>query len=336
MPFSPVAAYLTACLLGGRALAAPVIEGQEEEGFPSVVALGASFGGYTLSACTGNMITPRIVLSAGHCGEGVPLETVIAIGQAFFGSDIEAPDAAIGFEDMILHPDYVELSGINLPENDIGLLFLAEDAPVEPSFFWKEELHSDDIGRALKSVGFGVSDASGGGSGIKRSADLTLDDLREQFMVSYVTKDGTTICSGDSGGPQFIDVNGTWVEAGVHSWADTACSTYSGSTRTDMMAEWILEQVAAYHGTDDMCEINGWYDDGVCHELCDQEDGDCFVDTGGPDTGDYDTGAGAEQDAADEEPAACGCAAGRGAGALPAVGLALLCLGAARCRRDQV
>lgn len=293
-------------LVAPTALAAPVIGGQEESGFPSAVSLGAEFGDTTISACSGNLITPRIVLSAAHCGEDIPLEVVVKIGRAFFGSDIDDYEHAIGFEDMISHPDYVELTGWNLPENDVGLLFLAEDAPVEPTFLWTQELTDEDLGRAVKSVGFGISDASSGsGSGIKRSADLTLDELREQFMVSFATEDGTTICSGDSGGPQFIDVDGVWVQAAVHSWADADCVHYSGSTRTDLVVDWILDEVEAYHGSADLCEINGWYDNDVCELLCEQPDPDCFVDTGPFDTG-----------GDNESPTGgCACSAGGGLGA---------------------
>ena len=265
-------------------LAAPVIGGQEESGFPSVVSLGAEFGSSTISACSGNLITPRIVLTAAHCGEDIPESVIIKVGRAFFGPDIEDYDHAIGFEEYLSHPDYVELTGFQLGANDIGIAILAEDAPVEPTFVNTTELSDDDLGRAIKSVGFGVSNsAAGTGSGIKRSADLTLDEFREQFIVAYATDDGTTICSGDSGGPQFIDVDGVWVQAAVHSWADADCTHYSGSTRTDLTMDWVLDEVEAYHGSRDLCEINGWYANDVCELLCDEPDPDCFADTG--DTG---------------------------------------------------
>jgi secreted trypsin-like serine protease len=309
-------------LLTPSTLAAPVIGGQEESGFPSVVSLGAEFGSSRISACSGNLITPRIVLTAAHCGEDIPESVIIKVGRAFFGADIEAYDHAIGFEDYYSHPDYVELSGWQLGENDVGVAILAEDAPVEPSFVNSTELTNADIGRAVKSVGFGVHDAAAGtGSGIKRSADLTLDELREQFMVSYATEDGTTICSGDSGGPQFIDVDGVWVQAAVHSWADVDCVTYSGSTRTDLTWDWVLEQVEAYHGTSDLCEINGRYDNEVCELLCDQPDPDCFADTG-------DTGAG------EPEPGGCSCANGGGFSTGWALVPLLMGLGLRRRRSD--
>jgi hypothetical protein len=64
----------------------------------------------------------------------------------------------------------------------------------------------------------------------------------------------------------------------VHSWASTSCMGESGSTRTDVVAGWVLEQVASVHGSDDRCVAWDLYDDGVCDENCDDVDPDCVVD----------------------------------------------------------
>ena len=66
----------------------PIVNGQTESGFLSTVALGAEFNGYVFSACTGNLITPRIIISAAHCGEQIPTETIVELGSAFFGESV--------------------------------------------------------------------------------------------------------------------------------------------------------------------------------------------------------------------------------------------------------
>jgi MYXO-CTERM domain-containing protein len=306
-----------ALLAAGPAIANPVIAGQEESGFPSVVSLGIEMGDEAYSMCSGNLITPRIVLTAAHCGEGVPESMITSAGRAFFGADINDYEHAVGFVAYRGHPDYQELSGWDLGQNDVGIGILNEDAPVSPSPVSWRELTLDDIGRPVKSVGFGISNASTGtGSGIKRSADLTLDQLEEQFMVSYATEEGTTICSGDSGGPQFIDVDGVWVQAAVHSWADADCVHYSGSTRTDLVREWVLSEVEAVHGSTDLCWINDWYNDGTCDTHCDLPDPDCSADTGL------------------ESPGGCACSAGGRAARGGALGALLLGLGLLVRRRE--
>ena len=44
---------------------ANIVNGSLEPDFPATVALGAQFGSTSFSACTGTLITPRIILSAG-------------------------------------------------------------------------------------------------------------------------------------------------------------------------------------------------------------------------------------------------------------------------------
>lgn len=311
-----------------------IVNGEVEEGFPSVVSLGGSFGGDTMSMCTGNLVTPRIVLSAAHCGDGIPIEMVQMMGRAYFGTSIDEPLEEIGFSDLRIHPEYEELvsePGGDLGQFDLSVFVLEEDASAEPTWFRREEVTDDDLEAELTSVGFGITSGEGGGSGIKRSAVLTLDQYDENFLISYVENnpDEANICSGDSGGPQFFNVDGFWVQGAVHSWGDQNCVYNSGSTRTDIAAEWFLDIVEEVHGTRDVCEINGWYDNGVCEPYCAELDPDCVEDTdedtdadGGTD-GDTDTDTDTDGGVSMPGGDGCGCAV-TPAGASPWSLLALL------------
>lgn len=288
-------------LLLAAVLAAPVafagdadpkiVNGDEEDGFEATVALGAQFGSNAFSACTGSLITPRVILSAAHCGADLPLELVVQAGSAFFGPDVNDADAVVGFSDLMVHPDYVELSngpGGTLGEYDVAVLVLEEDAPAEVEVFWlrEAEFTDDELGAEMTSIGFGATGSSGGGSGTKRSATLSLDEIDEMFLISEnrASQGEGQICSGDSGGPQVVELEDGRIEQwAVHSWGDSQCRVQSGSTRVDIVYEWITDQVESVHGSRDYCEINGRYGDGVCDEFCAGEDPDCAVadaDTG--------------------------------------------------------
>ena len=335
-------------LLLSMALALPaaaqdVVNGSEESEFPAAVALGAEIGAYTLSACSGSLITPEVILTAAHCGGDIPLETVLQVGVAFFGGNIETAEHVVGFTDLYVHPDYEELESggapgadywDNLGKNDIALLVLAEPVDVPPVWFRTDSLVGEAEGETVTSVGFGVTSSAGAGSGVKRSASLAVDTLTDMFLVSYsnTNPDSANVCSGDSGGPQYHFDGEKWTQWAVHSWADQSCTTMSGSTRTDVVSEWILGELEGIYGTRDRCEMWDVYGDGNCDEDCDEPDPDCVVadeeDTGGAE-GDVDTGS------ESEDKAGCTCSASS-AGGTGGFVLAALALVGWRRRRDQV
>ncbi len=287
----------------------PIVNGNEEPDHDHAVALGAALGPFTFSACTGAMITPRLVLTAGHCGAGYTLEQVVAVGSAMFGPVVGEHFAQIGFVDMVPHADYTEIQngpfGSIPPANDISVLELAEDAPVRPLWFNRETLNMPDhFETELLSVGYGITGPANDDGGTRRSAVVTLDALQEQFIYSQnaTNPNEANICSGDSGGPMMWQADdGQWVIWGVHSWGDQNCNQVSGSTRTDLFVEWILDRVEETHGTRDVCEANDWYGDEICDPWCDDIDPDCEEPADDDDAADDDDSAPADDDDDDDD-----------------------------------
>jgi len=271
----------------GEAHSFPIVNGVVEEGFPTVLALGAEFNDNAFSACTGNLITPKIVLTAAHCGGELPLSVVIELGAAFVATEVTSYEHKLSFKDYVIHPEYREL-GTNGPYDtgsyDVSLLILEDEAPIEPTLFRSEVITEEDHGIALKAVGFGITSASGNDSGTKRSADVILTDTDNMFVLveNADNEDNANICSGDSGGPTFFfdEIRDQYVQLGVHSWGDQSCLYQSGSTRTDLISEWIFDTIEDVHGSRDICEVNGYYTDGICTELpdCLMEDPECIVE----------------------------------------------------------
>ena len=285
-----VPAVIVPLLLSSAALSNPIVNWEREDGFESAVSLGAEFHGEAFSACSGNLITSRIVLSAAHCSADLPTSVLLDMGRVFFGDDVNDADHVMELESVTVHPDYVALeSGTsNTGEYDLGVIVLTEDAPIRPTPIRRELWSREELPADIVSVGFGTTNgATGRGSGKKRSADLTVDDMDRMFLYSHsdTNPDNAQICSGDSGGPQFQWWEDQWFQVAVHSWGDGDCEVLSGSTRVDKNEEWILDQIEETHGTRDWCDAAGLYGDGACDDFCEEVDPDCIEDTGVEDGG---------------------------------------------------
>ena len=263
----------------GRAgVVAPIVNGSLETGFPSVVGMGAESGEHVICVCTGSLITPQIVLSAGHCGTDIPPELLLEEGLAFFGPETSDYELALGFVDHQTHPEY-DLGGfLDTPRFDLGVFVLEQSVEVEPIRLRHEPITDDVLGRELLAVGYGVTGPDVDDTGTRRSATLVVAEYTDQHLVSHAIDhpDGGRICSGDSGGPLLDQQqDGRWHQVSVHSYADVGCENDSGSTRIDIAFDWILARVGEVHGTTDLCEVNDRYGDGHCDEFCDLEDPDC-------------------------------------------------------------
>lgn len=302
--------------VSGPALAAThgIVGGVEEEAFPYAVAIGAELGEYRLTMCSASLITPRLLLTAAHCGDGIPIEVVVQAGAAFFGPRVETAEAPVGLANLTIHPDYRPLDvgeltdETDLGQFDLAIIELEEAVDVEPVWFRQHPFTLEETeGAEVTSVGYGASDgATGDGSGVRRSAALRIDELDAVYLVSRSSSNlgRANICNGDSGGPQYhLGEDGRWVQWAVHSWGDELCVVTSGSTRVDIASEWILDQIEEVHGTRDLCEAHGLYDNGSCDAApwCEAVDPECLIP---------------------EEPRACACDTG-----MPAPGWWALALG---------
>lgn len=189
------------------------------------------------SICSGTLIAPQRVLTAAHCID----DNVGAAGfGVYFGTDatLENDPGFVFFTEatqVVFHPAWnpndLEAG------NDIGLVFLAQAAPITPIPIRTAPLSSAEIGAPMKLVGWGITGGGREDSGQKRSTTSQLHDFNGNLMQVGDATTGT--CSGDSGGPAFMNVGGQIQVAGVTSFGDLDCATTSVDTRVDAFVSFI-------------------------------------------------------------------------------------------------
>jgi uncharacterized protein (TIGR03382 family) len=215
----------------------PIINGATDTTHTSVVALvyqGEQF-------CTGTVIAPRWVLSAGHClvemasevGSGFATQSKI-----FFGTTVGGSGQSIAVTEAHAHPSYYTAND-GAPMNDVSVWKLASDAPVT-AMPWQQTSLGNPSGKTVQLVGYGVTNANQQtGNGTRREVDGQITQMDSTFIYYGNGYSGT--CQGDSGGPMFL--NG--VVIGVCSFGDQSCVQEGANTRVDVFADFITQYVGS-------------------------------------------------------------------------------------------
>jgi V8-like Glu-specific endopeptidase len=183
--------------------------------------------------CSGVLIAPDVVMTAAHCLDEA------GFGAAF--NTVETGDIKVGFGPRAGKATYYQVSKVEIEPgydrlsfgvNDVGLIRTKKDMEVEngitavPALPASEALDAaNDIGATINLAGFGENNTVHV-AGAKLQIDLTIDSIFGQNF-DYDTSGGGT-CFGDSGGPAFIDRNGTIYVAGTTSYGINIVPDCSG------------------------------------------------------------------------------------------------------------
>jgi endonuclease G len=205
--------------------------------------------------CTGVLVHPRIVLTAGHCFDPAQPANVVALNAE---NQNQLQNAEIrSVRRMVQHPQYPTTGA-----HDMSVIILRTASQVAPA----RMATTQELQQAQETtlVGFGNDNVlSTRGFGIKREVKVALtglqrpgvnlDDLEgeigfESDLEFVAGGAGFDSCNGDSGGPAYIDAAGERVVAGLTSRATNTARNPCGDggiyTRVDVHMAFI-RQVAA-------------------------------------------------------------------------------------------
>jgi secreted trypsin-like serine protease len=228
-------------------------------------------------SCTGTMISTGIFLTAAHCTVGRPAGTkfYVSLAQDAQGA-IDASNALGGTPEQIAQRVGVQgvaysdpvYPGNQADAHDIAVITFDKGQAAELAKRWsfvpatlpRHNQLSDLGSRALDAeqwqvMGYGTQEAVNGpggqthpGGGVRMKAPVDFNALNPTWvrLAMNESRDLGGACYGDSGGPNFVTLDGKLVLAGTTITGDGPCYATNVAYRTDSdSARNFLEQFVA-------------------------------------------------------------------------------------------
>ena len=190
-------------------------------------------GSMTGNLCSGEIISPHVVLTAAHCVDpavvGSNVQFVVFTGDVLSMTAPPADFLAV----KETHFDAAFNQNDPTQGHDVGIVILKNASTIPPLPFNRTALTQSMVGMNARIVGYGItmaSDTTGTTAGTRRQAMTKVNNV-DATLVGF--EDGShTICEGDSGGPAFMTIGGRELIVGVTSYGFQGCPTTAPGTDT--------------------------------------------------------------------------------------------------------